>query len=114
MNNSTDFDFDAWSKLAQDDPAAFEAQRAKAIAELLDSAPPHLRKRLDGLQWRIDCVRQQAQNPMGACMRISRMMWDAVLGERGLAESLRSFTDAGTELAQHTEPSATVVPLRPE
>jgi len=35
---------------------------------------PH-RERLRGLQWRIDRLREQASNPLAACVQISNLMW---------------------------------------
>jgi hypothetical protein len=93
--NDSDFDFDAWSRLAKEDPAAFEAQRAKLIREVINQAPEEFRQRIEGLQWRIDMVRQQARTPMSACIQISRMMWDAVVGDNGLVENMERLADAG-------------------
>jgi hypothetical protein len=95
--SDNDIDFQYWSKLAQENPQAFEEQRARLIHGFIDSAPEELQKRLQGLQWRIDCVRSQAKTPMASCLRISSMMWDSVLGENGLAESLQQLANAGSE-----------------
>ncbi|MCB1802737.1 MAG: DUF3135 domain-containing protein [Gammaproteobacteria bacterium] len=81
---TAEIDFDAWSEMARNDPETFEAMRLKAIEEVIDSAPANNRERLRRLQWRIDQERRLARTPMAACMRISRMMWRAVLGPNGL------------------------------
>ncbi len=96
--SENDFDFEYWSNLAQQDPQAFEEQRARLVHGLIDNAPEYLHKRLQGLQWRIDCVRAQAKTPMAACLRISKMMWDCVLGEHGLAVSLQQLASTRAEL----------------
>lgn len=106
-----DFDFDDWASLARDDPQAFEQLRLWLIDDLINAAPPHLQKRLAGLQWRIDCLRRRSQNPLGACLRISSMMWDSVLGERELVASLRQLSQLGSE-NQGPEPTAAVLPFR--
>ena len=62
--------------LRVDAPAAIEA--------VIESAPEGNRERLRRLQWRIDQERRLARTPMAACLRISRMMWRAVLGPGGL------------------------------
>ncbi len=104
-----DFDFDHWARLAAEDPERFERERAEALAGIIAEAPDSIRPRLTGLQWQLDQVRDRADAPMGACMRMYRMMWDSVIGEDGLLEALQ-------RLARPAEPpprrrSATVVPF---
>ena len=86
---TSDFDFDAWSAMAQQDPDTFEIMRQQLIDDLIDKTPAHLRPRIIGLQWQIDQMRRQADNPMAACIQISNLMWDSVLGEKGLQNALR-------------------------
>lgn len=88
MDRSQQFDFDTWAELAKSDPAAFERQRTDAIEEFLRQVPGERRQRLRCLQWRIDHTRERAANPMSACLRISQMMWDSLLGDGGLLEAL--------------------------
>jgi hypothetical protein len=82
------FDFDEWSRLAKDDPSAFEARRVALIEAYLRQFPPPGQRRLRGLQFRIDMVRRRARTPMGACLTISSMMWESLLGRRGLKTAL--------------------------
>lgn len=79
-----EIDFDAWSEMWRSDPEAFEAKRLETIEAAIESAPEANRERLRRLQWRIDQERRLARTPMAACLRISRMMWRAVLGPNGL------------------------------
>ena len=88
-----EIDFESWSKLAREDPDAFEARRNRVIGEFLASAAPAQQPRLRGLQWRIDQVRRQARSPMAACVRLSSMMWDSVVGDEGLLQSLQCLSD---------------------
>lgn len=90
MNNDhdDDFCFDDWADLARRDPVGFESARRKVLESLIESAPPARRRRLEGLQWQIDRERELADNPLSACLRLSSMMWDKVLGEGGLVEGL--------------------------
>ncbi len=81
--------FDAWTALADSDPQAFEAKRAEIIQEFINSVPPERQQRLRQLQWRIDNVRRRATTPLGACIQISTMMWDSLVGPGGLYEALR-------------------------
>jgi hypothetical protein len=87
-NHRDELDFEHWAQLAQDDPEAFEASRQAAIEALLDSFPTESRERMRRLQWRIDQERKLAKSPMGACVRLSQMMWRQLLGEGGLRDRL--------------------------
>lgn len=86
-------DFDQWQELAESDPETFESARLTMIDEVIESAPPAQQKRLRCLQWRIDQERRLSNNPLGACIRLSSMMWDSVIGEEGLLDSLQRLSD---------------------
>ncbi len=107
------FDFEYWRELAATDAAAFETARRQAIADLIDSAPEERqRRRMRGLQWRIDCIRDASPNAMDACLKISSMMWDSVLGDDGLLERLRALEGKGPLPVKPRFP-AKVIPLMP-
>lgn len=82
-NNNNEFDFDAMADIAKNNPQEFERLRQQAIDEVIENAPPEQRARLRRLQWRVD---QECRNrsPLDACIRISKMMWDHLLGPHGL------------------------------
>lgn len=86
-------EFDHWAHLAVADPDAFEARRSRLIEAFISSVPVERQPRLRGLQWRIDQVRRTARTPLASCIRISRMMWDSVLGAGGLHEVLNTALD---------------------
>ncbi len=81
-------DFDHWSAQADSDPEAFEARRSELLQGVIDKAPAHRQRRLRGLQWQLDQVRESAGTPIAACVRMSEMMWDSVLGDGGLRDTL--------------------------
>lgn len=114
MTTTTDtrpkFDFDYWRKLAAEDPQGFEVARRSAVAALIQRAPKERQQRMQGLQWRIDRIRETAPNPMSACLKISSMMWDNMLGEGGLVETLRRLESAEPQKIA-TRPAAKVIPL---
>lgn len=83
------FDFSEWSNLAHTDPQAFEKKRELAIESVILSMPHDKQQRIRRLQWRIDQERKLSKSPMAACIRLSNMMWDNVLGENGLLDHLR-------------------------
>ena len=84
------FDFDYWSTVAKEDPERFEAMRSAMVEQLIQQSPDEIKQRMAGLQWRIDQVRNRSVNPMAACLLISKMMWDSVLGDHGLLTALRT------------------------
>ena len=90
-------DFDQWAKLAKSDPDAFEALREKAIEEMIGRMPEHRQQRIRCLQWKVDQVRNRAATPMAACMRISEMMWDSLVGCGGLRDALGQFGGTATQ-----------------
>ncbi len=106
-----EFDFHYWSELAAKDPELFEELRRSVIDALIASAPEHQQRRLRGLQWRVDRVRERAGNPVSSCVRVSEMMWDSVAGDNGLLEALATLADARGRPLQDKR-SATIVPLR--
>jgi Protein of unknown function (DUF3135) len=89
-NNTDDFDFEYWAGMAEKDPETFESMRKKCLQELIEQAPEHVKHRMEGLQWQIDQERARSANPMAACLRISQMMWNSVMGERGLLQALET------------------------
>ena len=84
------FDFDHWATIARDDPDRFELMREALLEEMIQQSPDNIRQRMEGLQWKINQVRNRSANPMTSCLRISRMMWDSVLGEQGLLTALET------------------------
>ena len=97
------FNFDEWLELAQRDPEGFEQRRQAVIENYLSTVPLSKQRRLRGLQFRIDMERRRAHTAMGACIKLSSMMWDALLGPSGLAASLQLLAGSHPH-AMQTEP----------
>lgn len=110
------FDFDEWSRLAKTDPAAFEMRRLALIEAYLHRFPPQPQRRLRGVQFRIDMERRRARTPMAGCLKLSAMMWESLLGNRGLKaalDSLLGYTVPRALAAQRdSAPSARILPFR--
>jgi hypothetical protein len=109
-----DDNFDYWLALSKKKPEVFEVRRAACIEALISSAPDSQQPRLRGLQWQIDLKRKRAKTPMAACITISNMMWDRVLGEGGLLESLRQTRSPTLVKEQEDEEmldSASILPF---
>lgn len=70
-------DFDVLATMAQKDPAGLEALRQRLCEELIAAAPPHMQRRLRGIQFKIDAQRRLSKTPLQACIRISEMMHES-------------------------------------
>jgi hypothetical protein len=103
-NDHRPFDFDEWSRLARQDPEAFDRLRLTAIEDVLSHG--YDRPRMVALQSRIDLERQRARTPLKACLKLSAMMWDEVY-------ELQEILDhpPGGESAA-SRPSARVLPFK--
>ena len=70
-------DFDTLMKLHQQDPEALERLRQKLTDELFEHASDDTRRRLAGLQFRINMELRRAGNPTARCVKLSGMMQEA-------------------------------------
>ncbi len=87
-------------ELAKRNPEELERLRIQHINQLIESAPEHLKARLKGLQFQIDCKRRShTKSPLGSCIEISRMMMDSLLS---LNETLQSlYINEGNTKSSH-------------
>jgi hypothetical protein len=99
------FDFNEWSNLATTDPHAFEKRREMAIEKVISTMSDAKQERIRRLQWRIDQERSLCKTPMAACIKLSHMMWDNVLGKNGLLDNLRyvDMSKAGRQQIHNTD-----------
>lgn len=109
MDNKSDFNFDEWQRLAKDEPERFESLRKQAIEDLMEKSPEDVRQRMRGLQWQIDQYRKTAKTPIASCIKISSMMWDSVLGEKGLVQSIEQLTHSEAPPLEHPKQEATIL-----
>ncbi len=70
-------DFDELVKLAKENPEELERIRQQACEELIEEAPEQFKRKLRGLQFKIDMERRRARTPMASCLKISEMMHDS-------------------------------------
>lgn len=89
FKKNTRIDFDEWANLASNDPEGFEQRRQNHIEQFFERIPISKQRRLRGLQFRIDMERKKARTPLGACIKLSSMMWDAVTGDNGLVSTVK-------------------------
>jgi hypothetical protein len=103
------FDFDFWKTLSARDPVAFERLRKDLIDEEIRKAPERLQRRMRGLQWQIDVIRQRYRDPLVSCTKLFEMMWEQVYGKGGLREAL---IGAHTPTNDSSRPAAKVISLQ--
>ena len=70
--------FDQILELAKKNPEILENWRKREVESIISRAPEHLRARLRGLQFQIDCKRNAQKSPMAACISISNMMHESL------------------------------------
>lgn len=70
-------DFDQLKEMAEHDPEQLEALRVQLCEQVIQGAPEKYRRKLRGLQFRLDMERRRAKSPMAACIAISGMMHDS-------------------------------------
>ena len=86
-------DFEHWSTLASSDPQKFEELRKDRISDLINGTSGQRQKRLLGLQWQIDTVRDQHKDSsVAALLAISELMWETF---QQLTEVLQSQAESG-------------------
>ncbi len=108
-------EFDVLVDMARNDPERLEALRQSMVQNVIDSsADEGMRRRLAGVQFRVDAVRRRSASPLAACIRISEMMCQS------LAELHRSMVAPETHPnvigavvgeANASLPSAKVIPM---
>lgn len=76
-SDSENFDFDAWRRLAEQDPKAFFAQRERAIEACIASNPSEEgRAQMRRMQEQIDGLRLISANPDRALQGIATLLTD--------------------------------------
>ncbi len=86
--------FDTLVKLAQENPEELERLRQEQVSKIINDAPEKTRHRLKGLQFQIDAHRTiHEDSPMGACIKISKMMQESFAELRGWLNHLSDLQD---------------------
>lgn len=106
-------DFDKLRDMAQKDPEGLERLRIQLCDQLIQSAPEAYRRKLRGLQFRVDMERRRAKNPMAACIAISAMMHDSFDQLRqALNEAAGNATSTLGGIQPENPAEAKVLPFR--
>ncbi len=102
-------DFDHWVALAKESPDTFESMRRSAIEELIESSPAASQHRLRCRQWQIDQVRQLANNPLHACIKISEMMMESLVHGQEVMTQIEA--SKGLDFTQSDNPTAKILKM---
>jgi hypothetical protein len=98
-------DFDDLKEMAENNPEQLEQLRMEMCDRLIQEAPEKYRRKLRGLQFRIDMERRRAKSPMAACIAISGMMHDSFDRLRLALNEATGVASSGYEAATGTDSS---------
>lgn len=101
--------FEDLLKLAKDDPDQLEALRQSLVQELIDETQGDQKRRLEGLQFRIDMERRRSKNPIQSCVKLSKMMHDSVQRLSSHLSEIKTGQMAVTEPLHTQESVADVI-----
>jgi hypothetical protein len=109
------FDFDAWTRLAKEDPQEFERQRRIALQVAVEGASPQHRERLEAMQSLIDFERDRTGTALDSCVRMNSLMWAGFFRLRKELGKLGAGADRSAAKLPKPAPGTTarVIPLRP-
>lgn len=105
-------EFDQLREMAQKDPEGLERLRVQLCDQLIQSAPEAYRRKLRGLQFRVDMERRRAKTPMAACIAISGMMHDSFDRLRQVLNEAVSNASSSTSSQADSATAAKVLPFR--
>jgi hypothetical protein len=93
---------DVLSRLARDDPEAYEALRREVIDSFIENAPARLKPRLYGIQFRVDCVRRLSRSALGSTVRVYELMWESFHRLNGNWQQLVQLKEGGFDALAST------------
>ncbi|TQV72143.1 DUF3135 domain-containing protein [Aliikangiella marina] len=71
------FDFDKWKTLHETDPQKFELTRRLYMEKVIEMTSERNKRRMRGLVFQVDAIREKSNNPIKSCVDITKMMWDS-------------------------------------
>lgn len=77
--------------MAENNPSELEKLRTSLSEEIINSASKRSQKRLRGIQFKIDATRENAKNPLAACIAISDMMQQSFENLRNALNSVENI-----------------------
>lgn len=97
-------DRDRLSQLAREDPLAFEKLRSELIADFIDGQPEKCQRRLRGLQFRIDGIRQLSHTPLAALLKMQALMWESFFSMNQELQNFVKFVHGDSVTTEETTP----------
>lgn len=85
--------FDELKNLAEQDPERFEILRKDLCEKTISQAPINKRKRLRGLQFKIDMERKRCESSLASCIRISELMNESLLNLNSVLSDPEGYTE---------------------
>ncbi|MDP1929829.1 MAG: DUF3135 domain-containing protein [Gammaproteobacteria bacterium] len=98
-------DFDTLVHLHRENPEELERLRVELTSAIMENAPPEARRRLEGLQFRINMELRKARTPEARCVKLSSMMHES------FAELNHALHNPPRAVKPDTGISATVIPF---
>jgi hypothetical protein len=91
----TDFDFEQWAQLHQENPTAFDEKREAALRAFIDSAKPDSRLMLEQTLFTLQMHRRKAKSGLQSAIFASNLMWESFGKMReGMNEARGVFQEA--------------------
>jgi len=87
-------DFDYLVALAEENPEKLEALRHRYNRHLIDAAPESLKRRLEGLLFKINMEKRRSKNTTQCCIKISELMMDSFVDMQTAIGNLRLSREA--------------------
>jgi hypothetical protein len=95
-----DFDFEQWSQLHAEDPAAFDQQREAALQAFIDQANPDSRLMLEQTLFSLQMHRKKSKSDLQSAIYASNLMWEAFGKMReGMNDARQAFESAKPTLS---------------
>jgi len=82
-------DFDYLVSLAEKHPDKLEALRHRYNRHLIDAAPDYLKRRLEGLLFKVDMEKRRSKNTTQCCIKLSELMMDSFVDMQTAIKHLR-------------------------
>ncbi len=112
-DNVDEKQFERQCALYQSDPAEFERQVREKIDEIIQNADPKYRKRLQGLQFTIDCTLKKYKDPVARMNKMVELFWEGFLKFRDAHNALSDLAKNSVQSTVDTQPetSADIIPF---
>lgn len=98
--------------LAQHNPDELERLRKYHVDLVIEAAPVRMRRRLQGLQFQIDCTRRLHSSPLGSCLSISKLMMESLHSLNAVLRNGPTTPSAEPQAENPPHAPARIIPFR--